>query len=100
VEDQLLFDPSKSYFVDPGSRTSDFQMAVVDVESVNSAARGQTVQFLLPRSSTQYHCPVQREREQRMLDDEIAAERQRCIEGGGESKGRAASAVVFLRVSR
>jgi hypothetical protein len=51
VEDQLLFDPSKSYFVDPGyTRTSNFQMQVVDVESVNSAAPGQTVQFLLPPS--------------------------------------------------
>jgi hypothetical protein len=49
VEDQLLFDPSKSYFVDPGyTRTSNFQMELVDVESVNSAAPGQTVQFLLP----------------------------------------------------
>src|SRR6056297_1767053 len=49
VEDQLLFDPSKSYFVDPGyTRTSNFQMEVVDIESVNSAAPGQTVQFLLP----------------------------------------------------
>jgi hypothetical protein len=49
VEDQLLFDPSKSYFVDPGyTRTSNIQMELVDVESVNSAAPGQTVQFLLP----------------------------------------------------
>jgi hypothetical protein len=51
VEDQLLFDASKSYFVDPGyTRTSNFQMHLVDVEPVNSAAPGQTVQFLLPPS--------------------------------------------------
>jgi hypothetical protein len=51
VEDQLLFDPSKSYFVDPGyTRTSNFQMQVVDVELVNSAAPWQTVQYLLPPS--------------------------------------------------
>jgi hypothetical protein len=51
VEDQLLFDNSKSYFVDPGyERTSNFQMELVDVEPMNSAAPGQTIQFMLPQS--------------------------------------------------
>jgi len=51
VEDQLLFDNSKSYFVDPGyQRTSNFQMELVDVEPVNNASLGQTIQFLLPQS--------------------------------------------------
>jgi len=51
VEDQLLFDNSKSYFVDPGyERTSNFQMELVDVEPMNSAQPGQTIQFMLPQS--------------------------------------------------
>ena len=51
VEDQLLFDNSKSYFVDPGyQHTSNFQMELVDVEPVNNASLGQTIQFLLPQS--------------------------------------------------
>jgi len=51
VEDQLLFDNSKSYFVDPGyQRTSNFQMELVDVERVNNASLGQTIQFLLPQN--------------------------------------------------
>ena len=51
VKDQLLFDNSKSYFVDPGyERTSNFQMELVDVEPMNSAQPGSTIQFMLPQS--------------------------------------------------
>lgn len=39
---------------------------------------------------TKQYCPVQREREERILDDEIAAERQRCNERCAASMGRAA----------
>ena len=51
-QDALLYDNSRSYFTNVGySRTSNFQMELVDVDSQNNPSLDTTVQFIIPKAA-------------------------------------------------
>lgn len=51
-QDALLYDNSRSYFTNVGyTRTSNFQVELIDVDPQNTAQLGSTMQYVIPKSA-------------------------------------------------